>query len=330
MSEIPKDYSDNVVEDSNLLELANSSAEGWSTNDLKQVLSSAQTLKSQKSVASIKAVAKLAFLAKQCNNRQESLVELLFSLNPATKLVRQNSKYIVVEVAANFRVPRIPLGYGFKGGVARIALLNVIGCNTQRLNARDFDLVRFSKGNIEQDQSIAARVMAEDYSHGHGVEVVDSLDKYFESRDLTINEILFFGKKVAFTRNALDDLRQRVLKPSKFLIDNNPEIPGKIACKILRLAAEFQVSGAGFKLLDFPNELKVATRDFEMHRQRAAELGANIEKQYIELCGEFLDIESLRKPIKSVSACGKTTQKQRKIGINAGYSKLKFGLKRKI
>ena len=230
-----------------------------------------------------------------------------------------------MEVAANFRLPRIPLGYGFKGGAARIALANVIGWNTKSLRARDFDLVRFSKGSLEQDREIAAKIMPEDFSHGFGVEVVDSLEQYFESRDLTINEVLFFGRKVVFTKAALEDLRRGILRPTKFLSGNSPEIPGKIACKILRLAAEFQVADLEFKLIDFPENLKVTHRDFELHRKRAAELGKDIEKKYIELCGELLEVEVLKKPLKSSTSNKKQLQRSDK--PRSKYLRMKFGMK---
>lgn len=305
MNEVIKDVNitrEATIHEPSIYDMANEACRGWTSEDLQLVKSSAESIKSRKMASRIKAVAKVAALNRQCERPSQSFAELLFTLNPSNKLIRENRNYLVVEVAANFRLPKLPLGYGFKGGAARIALSHLLGNNTRNLIARDFDVVRFSKGNIKQDNIVAARVMPEDFSHGFGVEVSVSMEQYFSSRDLTINEVLLVGKKVIFTPAAFEDLRAGILRPAGEYANNKKAIPGKIACKILRLAAQLESDGRNYTLINFPNGMKVLNREYERQRQRAKSLSLEIERKYIDLCAKNLRFEGETDPASSFGA----------------------------
>lgn len=277
----------NITSELNLLEDARSLSDGWSVTHLKQVQSAAEDLKCSKTTAHIQAIVKKTAIAK-LNGECSTLSHKLFELNPSTKLLRSTQSYIVVEVPVNFRLPRIPLGYAFKGGAARLALLNVLGIDTRRLQARDFDLVRYAKGSVEDDRRIARRVMSEDFSHGHGVEVVESLEHYFDSRDLTINEVLLTGKKLLMSWRAFDDGAHSIIRPSQHLLKQPRTFPGVTACKALRFAAEFHARGLNWILAELPEGVRATEREIALHAARAAESGALVEKQFQALCREFI------------------------------------------
>ena len=91
--------------------------------------------------------------------------DLLGSLNHSEIIVWE------VEVA---ELPKLPKGYGFKGGAARLALLRALGL--EELSVRDFDVVRidaFSDGSIADE--IVIEFMADNFAHGWGVEAISDV-----------------------------------------------------------------------------------------------------------------------------------------------------------
>ena len=140
----------------------------------------------------------------------------------------------------------LPTGYCFIGGVARNVILSEFGETTNA--PRDLDIVAVA--DLQPDHSLmrelSVRYMPNDTRHGHGIKV-ENLYQYFMTRDFILNEILVDNNQIYATPEALQDLKNKAIRPVK----RNPEqwfsytqqregIPPKLVMKALRLQIEFE------------------------------------------------------------------------------------------
>jgi len=109
----------------------------------------------------------------------------------------------------------LPAGYGLIGGGAR-AIASELLCD-RPLPVRDIDIAAFTDYTPDESQAhaVALRLMPDDYAFGHGVQI-SSLERYFGSRDFTINELAVVGDQLLITPQAEQDLRDNVIRPTEF------------------------------------------------------------------------------------------------------------------
>lgn len=182
-------------------------------------------------------------------------------------------------------LPAIPPQYGFKGGAARLALGFALNYNFSFRRPRDIDIVRFgSKNSSKIDRELEAAFMKDDSSYGHGIEVLDSIEKYFQTRDITINEILILNDSIYFTIACLSDLYHKVLRPTEHVLDKFRQPDPKITMKMLRLKALASVSGEEFTITSERYNPKVSTFHIALNLDRANEQGSKIALEYIYEC----------------------------------------------
>ncbi len=137
-------------------------------------------------------------------------------------------------------LPYLPDGFGFTGGVARNALLELLGDKPPE--ARDIDIEGIRELITNEDD--VARVSAE-YPPGKGrdgVTINKDLSTYFSSRDFTLNEVFLYGNHLYFSRQALEDTGSKIIRPTdyeKYTRGEPGEIHPKILLKALLLQSEF-------------------------------------------------------------------------------------------
>lgn len=137
-------------------------------------------------------------------------------------------------------LPDLPDGYGYIGGAARAVALRIL-CG-QDAPIRDLDIVAFDDfhPDLSHIQTLSKKHMPDDYAYGYGVSV-DTLDSYFGSRDLTINEVAVVDGKLILTQQAEADLRQKIIRPSTHEKEYMGGVAGpKISIKMLLLEQVFQ------------------------------------------------------------------------------------------
>ena len=146
----------------------------------------------------------------------------------------------------------LPRGYGFSGGVARVIALTELGEKVEP--PRDLDVVGIEE--FKPDHSLAnilsQEYMEEDFAHKHGVKV-ETIADYFSTRDFVINEVLVVGNKLLATPEALEDLMDKVIRPTVYeqngwYSDEFEEegLHPKLVLKALRIQVEFaQLYGCG-------------------------------------------------------------------------------------
>ena len=145
-------------------------------------------------------------------------------------------------VRNHFSDKRLPAGYGYKGGAARVLLLRALGTDPT-YRPRDIDVVRLSwdEDSSDRDDEVSKEFMPEDYEHGDGVEIIDERDQYLATRDFKLNEILATDDRVWFTEGALLDTLRHIIRPTefeKFNWSDSGELGPKMLAKLLRFYAE--------------------------------------------------------------------------------------------
>lgn len=179
-------------------------------------------------------------------------------------------------------LPRLPKTYAFKGGAARLALQSVLGGKREMSAPRDLDVARIGGFASPLDKKVAARFMAEDFRHGDGVEVVKSLQHYFSSRDLTINEAIILAGQLVCTRRALSDCLMGILRLTDHLHRQSASERNKILIKALRIQAEQKVlSGRTWRLVEAAALKQVNPFHIAVHLGRALQCGKNAAEDFV-------------------------------------------------
>ncbi len=116
----------------------------------------------------------------------------------------------LVEVARHFSSATLPAEYAYHGSAARALTLRSLKIDTGYL-PRDTDLVRiFGEPFPGADESFCRKFMPDDFSLGFRIELIDRLEDFFESRDLSIVQfMLIVSQADNATRRVLDALLGR-------------------------------------------------------------------------------------------------------------------------
>ena len=203
-------------------------------------------------------------------------------------------------------VPSLPVGYGYKGGAARVILEHVL--NLPETSPRDLDLV-YLGDSLAEDHDISSQLaeayMPDDYTHGYGVESLE--ENYFDSRDFTLNEVLYDGQDIVFTKACLIDVMRNIIRFSDYEKEESYRgddffIKPKLMAKALRLVSDARVKGKErARLADETEGLQEIYIDefhISLHLDRAIEQGLEVAQGYVdELVGRgFLpkDIYTVR------------------------------------
>ncbi len=192
---------------------------------------------------------------------------------------------------------KLPPGYALIGGAARsIATEALTGVITP---VRDVDVAAFAEYNpdLSRSHEVSERLMPEDYTFGHGVQVVSSLAGYFSSRDFTMNEVAVVDGQLLATGQASYDLSHNIIRPTAY--EHNPDqdwrLSSKLAIKAVLLQAMLEQSTGrqatveGVDLGDYRCDLTDGSQSVWM-RSFFVALGFQKALEYGEdVAGAFLD-----------------------------------------
>jgi len=133
----------------------------------------------------------------------------------------------------------LPSGYAYKGGAARALFLRSLGIDIFA-EPRDLDIVRLSETELYEgaDDEFAQSFMPDDYTHGTRVEKINDIKEYFETRDLTLNEVLATDEKIWVTKQGLLDSIRRIIRPTEYELNKEEYLNDKMLSKILSFYAQ--------------------------------------------------------------------------------------------
>ncbi|MBU1901746.1 hypothetical protein KKG82_05265, partial [Patescibacteria group bacterium] len=191
-------------------------------------------------------------------------------------------------VTEHFMEKRLPEGYGYKGGAARSLLLRNLGIDPTSL-PRDIDIVRLTEDEPEpgMDNELAQEYMPDDFKQGDGVEVLENIGEYLNTRDLTMNELYATDEYVVATDACLRDIIRGIVRQSDYEYKQyHDQIGPKMLAKMLRFYAEALSRGMELTLDDDAEQTieEYGIRVFwlALNLDKAAEIGAKVAEQYVK------------------------------------------------
>ena len=153
------------------------------------------------------------------------------------------SRVFVLSVDSHFSADmRLPDGYGYKGGAARVLLERALGIDVSG-QPRDLDVIRLSwrKPEKDLDVQVGYEFMPDDMETGNGVEVIGDEWEYFDSRDLTLNQVWANDTEIRLTEACLLDTVRHILRPTEYerrqkvSKHDGAEVGNKMMAKMIRL-----------------------------------------------------------------------------------------------
>ncbi|MCB0320353.1 MAG: hypothetical protein KDD60_05450 [Bdellovibrionales bacterium] len=228
---------------------------------------------------------------------EETVRLWIFQNYPDAHLILTNDWGITLEVRFPKNCPPPPEGYAYKGGAARAMLQHSLRfCNTSS-HVRDLDLIRVAAAEDQIDQSVAKRIMKEDHRFGHGIELISTFKQYFDTRDITQNEVIASRSRVIVSYTALHDSHHNILRPTEFAKTQTNASQQLISAKIIRIACEMAYSGNVFPTIQLTWSDPLELFPFLVHLDRALQRATRVADRYIgELATRGLTPSTLNSP----------------------------------
>ncbi len=190
-----------------------------------------------------------SYLERESALKDKEIIGALreYGLDPSG-VEREPNGLFRLPVKSHFSKRRLPKTegdsfYAYKGGAARSLLLRSLRIDPTH-EPRDVDIMAFGlEPKPGLDTQVAEQFMPDDFKHGDRVERLESFDRaiedYFETRDLTLNEVLATDEVIWTTRLCLLDSIRRIIRVTPFERDSyHDEVGPKMLAKILRLYTE--------------------------------------------------------------------------------------------
>ncbi len=227
--------------------------------------------------------------------------------------IGESSLYRIRRVASPY--PYLPEGYWYKGGVPRETLRRLLHPLSNTLDVRDFDIFRTKETDDDYDHSLSLQYLSDDYEFGHGIEVVEDLPVYFQSRDLTVNEVALHCERLGYTSQAEQDLRTLSLRPTRSICNAQGEPPSNTWCKAVRLAVEGRANGVPWELCFDAMPKHTALFDVALQLDRSFLSGLDVGLDFLNTLKEYGFLHHLPDSSAGVVAIIEESAKQLRQGI---------------
>lgn len=130
----------------------------------------------------------------------------------------KNNDILEIKYSDNF-FDKLPKNFFYKGGTARSALERALGIDIES-KPRDLDLTHSKEVKDKKKiDEISKKYMPDDFENNYGSEELEG--DYFETRDFTFNEVLFDGRKIMATKEAVVDLYTKKIRITEFEKEEN-------------------------------------------------------------------------------------------------------------
>ena len=204
--------------------------------------------------------------------------------------VDKESQSVLIKAESLYTLPGLPPGYYFKGGAAREQLRILLNGKEQKVQVRDYDLVRYMHVSDEHDHELSERFMGDDYEFGRGVEVVENKRIYFKTRDITQNEVLAAGGSIEASFAALLDMEASILRPTSFVTNRAGEVLSATIAKMYRFKAEAQIEGRPATILDLPEDARLSYFSAALNLDRSFAHSEAVALEYVQLLWEHTEV----------------------------------------
>lgn len=112
-------------------------------------------------------------------------------------------------------IDSMPKGCAIIGGAARSLAFSMVRRDLHDpIPIRDIDVAYF-KGEVDPliVNEYARMFSPDDYVHGHGAQLIESIDDYMQSRDFTMNQVIYSDGQLIASRSAIRDIYRGVISP---------------------------------------------------------------------------------------------------------------------
>ena len=112
-------------------------------------------------------------------------------------------------------IDKMPKGCAVIGGAARSLAFHTVNKNVKNaIPIRDVD-VAFFEGEISQSEAdvFAEFFSPDDYAHDHGAQEIFDIEEYMDSRDFTMNQVIYKDGELTMSRAAIRDIYKGVINP---------------------------------------------------------------------------------------------------------------------
>lgn len=220
-----------------------------------------------------------------------SIEQILEAVLKHTFVIRE---YGVIEIDIENDLLNLPEGYGYKGGVARSKLREVLRLPV--IKPRDIDLIRLSQNEPcnGSDKELAEKHMKQDFEFGDGVEVITDA-VYMSTRDFTINEVYIEKNKIFVTEQCIRDTLRGIVRVTDFERQNyqsdNQKLGPKMKAKALRFHTE-QLFTMGIISIpeDDKNEIEKSFINpfwLAVQLDRCFERGEEVAERFVSILKEY-------------------------------------------
>lgn len=188
---------------------------------------------------------------------------------------------------------KLPKNVAVMGGMARSIAREIITGDREPI--RDIDLVNIlgSDGESYNDwktlDSLAAEYMPDDYAFGHGIQS-ETLERYFGTRDFTINEALVMNGALVVSSQAYDDLQENIIRPTEYeQPDSRRPASGRLALRALTMQTVLRECTSSYPLIEDMNidSDYIGSFDVAVQLNKAMSRGAETAERFTELLADY-------------------------------------------
>lgn len=199
-------------------------------------------------------------------------------------------------ITSPLQLPAIlPPGYALKGGAARALLLRQLGVDITA-EPRDLDIIRIIPEEPEPNLDEKMLDIFESEAVKYKLEVEPNLNEYFNTRDITQNEVLATQNTIFTTKACILDTVRHILRLTDYEYDSHPgheSIGPKMKIRLLRLYSDaLHRYGQESEIPDMPKEMwaqeteNVRTFFIALQFDKACEQGKATAETFIQTLKE--------------------------------------------
>ena len=113
------------------------------------------------------------------------------------------------------QIDKMPKGCAVIGGAARsLAFMMINPKNQELIPTRDVDVAYFEDEISQEEADVYAEYFSpDDFSHNHGAQEISNIEEYMNTRDFTMNQVIYKDGRLIASRAAARDIYKGVINP---------------------------------------------------------------------------------------------------------------------
>ena len=113
------------------------------------------------------------------------------------------------------QIDKMPKGCAVIGGAARsLAFMMINPKNRELIPARDVDVAYFEDEISQEEADAYAEYFSpDDFSHDHGAQEISNIEEYMNTRDFTMNQVIYKDGRLIASRAAIRDIYKGIINP---------------------------------------------------------------------------------------------------------------------